>query len=199
MEAAFRETRRRWLGYLGRWIHDRHRAEDALQDLWVEALESGLIASGGSASERAADRLGRLVPRVASRVRRRFRPLRADELERIHAERSVVDRRWIVDGRAFTAEEVLVCVRAELDALGERDGALLRRRYEDRRPASAMAREVGLSRDAVQSRLKRGRVRLREAVARRLRAREVEPRPEELSRAVAPDGPERARERGVVR
>jgi RNA polymerase sigma-70 factor (ECF subfamily) len=190
LAGAYVESRRRGLRFLSRILRDPHAAEDVLHDSWLRALEQS--AAAGGSPERAPE-FWMQTFRIAHRARRRARREAPQEIAGVEA-RPVgagATAFWVA-GLRWSSPELLECVRAALDSLPESERRLLVRHYDDRQSARQISRELGITRSALLSRLKRGRKRLRHAVEQRLRERIRAGAGEsatEQSRAVAPGGP----------
>jgi len=184
LETAFLATRHLWLRDLDRRLRDAHGAEDVLQETWLWAIESrlGLVESHAPDAGLSPE-LRRAAMRFLARERRRRRREEPAELERCAAPERPAPPTYALAGRRWSASDLASCVREELSRLAPRERGLLIRFYDTRSAPAQLARELGVTRVALHSRLKRGRKRLREAVEKRL-----------LAASLAPIHPLRARE-----
>jgi RNA polymerase sigma factor (sigma-70 family) len=207
LAGAYLESRRRGLRFLGRILRDPHAAEDVLHDSWLRALERG--TAGEKPPERAPE-FWMQTFRIAHRARRRARReapqtivgigpgrvagMGAAEMGAAGVGPAREGAAFWVAGARWSAPELLEMLRVALESLPEVERRLLVRHYDDRQSARQLSRELGITRFALLSRLKRGRHRLRKAVEQRLRDRIRAASGEsatEQSRAAAPGSPGR--------
>lgn len=142
-------------------VGDASDADDLAQETWLHALRRPFLQGGDERSQRswlAAIARNLAASTWRSRARRSARELAAargeaavaDSLERVQLQRELVDAVMALDA-------------------AEREVVILR--YFDELPPREIARRLGLSNDAVRSRLKRALERLRARLDRRFEGR----------------------------
>ncbi|MBI3818676.1 MAG: sigma-70 family RNA polymerase sigma factor [Planctomycetes bacterium] len=160
-EAEYIDSRRRFLRILTRIAGDAASAEDALHESWLRTL-SGCGEDAIVAFDPAC--VGAEAFRVAHRIRRSRRlSVRMD----LPDEFAIYPRRegsHACDGRG----RILKIIREEFSRLTSPERDLLLFRYGLWSNAATAARVLGISRPALQSRLKRARMKLRDAVRIRI-------------------------------
>jgi RNA polymerase sigma factor (sigma-70 family) len=179
VSAAYVETRRRCLGYLDRLLRDAQRAEDVFHETWLRVLErmprccqreGGCEGEGCERELEVSDEFFAQTFREAHRVRRKLSreilvPVVNEDVDTNEARASRVFR---IRGHAWETGELLDLVHEELERLAEAERRILVQHYHESRGSRDMARSLGLHREALLSRIRRGRERLRRAVEQRL-------------------------------
>jgi DNA-directed RNA polymerase specialized sigma24 family protein len=185
VSAAYVETRRRCLGYLDRLLRDAQRAEDVFHEAWLRVLErmprccereGGCDREGrceGGRCEReleVSDEFFAQTFREAHRVRRKLsREILVPAVnEDVGVSEARATRVFRIRGHAWETGELLDLVHEELERLAEAERRILVQHYHESRGSRDMARSLGLHREALLSRIRRGRERLRRAVEQRL-------------------------------
>ncbi|MFN0207343.1 MAG: RNA polymerase sigma factor [Planctomycetota bacterium] len=171
LQAAYGETRRRWLRYLQFITGCDAAAEDALHDSWLHALAD---PTSGGAPQRlqgggiVTERVGIVALRYAHRSRRRMRRECLGNMESADANCSLqmsVDRAF--EDRSAQGD-FLQILQMELKSLPGHEASLILQKYFDCKPTLMIANDAGITAGAVLSRLKRTRAKLRRAIERRM-------------------------------
>lgn len=147
LEAAYLELRPALLRYLAARGAGA-RAEDVLQDLWVQLVRAGPVANPVAYLYRSAENLWRNEVRAAARRERREIDAGADQLPEP------------LPDAALAARQMVLAARARLAAAGERvEAAFVLTRVEGRTQQEA-ARLLGVSLSTIEKDLRRAQVEL---------------------------------------
>lgn len=146
--------------YIGSFIHD----PDVADDIFSETVEKAYrrryrFLAGGGSFRSWAERIAFNNVRDHFRLRRIRREVALPETSQSHQESLGQDE-------ALVAQEDAAMLALSLAALDDDLRAVLRRHYGESRSIRSIARELGLSEDAVKKRLSRGRQQLRERLQR---------------------------------
>lgn len=166
--SAYAETRRRCMAYLGRLLRDWQRSEDVLHDSWLRALEGSKESPSGELE--SPDEFWVHTFRLAHRVKRRVAKEARVALLREPSDAPAASSSPLIEirGETYRSSELVDLLEEELTRLSDADRSLLVRHYKERCSSRMLAEEAGVSRQALLSRIRRSRERLRRAMERRL-------------------------------